>query len=78
MGYIVLLKDENYKITLSSDMKYMFLIEYLRSGPSVKKVEVGYLKRLLKEYGLPSSVDEMRKLTEINKRNNGNGNGKKS
>ena len=58
MGYIVLKKKENGKITITNDFNYIFLIT-----EEPKKIPVEKLFSILEQYGEKATTEEIKKLT---------------
>jgi|GEM_PF-5637903 hypothetical protein len=58
MGYIVIKKKENSKITITNDFNYLFLI-----SEEPKKIPVEKLFSILEQYGEKVTTEEIKKLT---------------
>jgi len=58
MGYIVIKKKENKKITITNDFNYLFLI-----SEEPKKIPVEKLFSILEQYGEKATTEEIKKLT---------------
>jgi len=62
MGYIVIKKREDSKITITNDFNYIFLI-----SENPKKISVERLFSILEQYGEKATTEEIKKLTFKNK-----------
>jgi len=58
MGYIVLKKKEDSKITITNNFDYIFLI-----AEEPKKIPVEKLFSILEQYGEKATTEEIKKLT---------------
>jgi hypothetical protein len=58
MGYIVLKKKNDEKITITNDFNYLFLI-----SEEPKKIPVEKLFSILEQYGEKVTTEEIKKLT---------------